>query len=57
MEGQALARAGKIPLRRGVKSLSREIDQLLESENLHVIKPEGDYSRCMKLYNEILSAR
>lgn len=44
-------------LRRGVKSPSREIDQLLESENLHVIRPEGDYGRYMKLYNEILAVR
>lgn len=58
VEGQqALARAGKIPLRRGVKSLSKDIDQLLESGNLHVIKPEGEYSRYMKLYNEILGMR
>ncbi len=41
----------------GVKSLSKEIDQLLESENLHVIGPEGEYSRYMKLYNEILAVR
>ncbi|HEY3302368.1 MAG TPA: ABC transporter substrate-binding protein [Candidatus Binatia bacterium] len=54
---QALARAGKIPLRRGVKSPSKDIDQLLESDNLHVIKPEGDYSRYMKLYNEFLAVR
>jgi iron(III) transport system substrate-binding protein len=58
VEGQqALARAGKIPVRRGVKSLSKEIDQLLESDNLHVIRPEGDYGRYMKLYNEILGVR
>jgi ABC-type Fe3+ transport system substrate-binding protein len=58
VEGQqALARAGKIPLRRGVKSLSKDIDQLLESDNLHVIKPEGDYGRYMKLYNDILGVR
>jgi len=58
VEGQqALVRAGKIPLRRGVKSPSKEIDQLLESENLHVIGAEGEYSRYMKLYNEILGVR
>lgn len=58
VEGQqALARAGKIPLRRGIKSPSQEIDQLLESENLHVIRAEGDYGRYMKLYNEILGVR
>jgi iron(III) transport system substrate-binding protein len=58
VEGQqALARTGKIPLRRGVKSPAKEIDQLLESENLHVIRPEGEYSRYMKLYNQLLSVR
>ncbi len=58
VEGQqALARAGKIPLRRGVNSPSREIDRLLESGNLHVIRADGDYSRYMKLYNEILSVK
>lgn len=51
---QALARAGKIPLRRGIKSPSKEIDQLMEGDNLHVIRPEGEYSRYMKLYNDIL---
>jgi hypothetical protein len=40
-----------------VKSLSKEIDQFLESENLDVIGPEGEYSRYMKLYNEILAVR
>ena len=58
VEGQqALARAGKIPLRRGVKSPAKEIDQLLESDNLHVIRPEGEYSRYRKLYNELLGVR
>jgi len=54
---QALARAGKIPLRRGVKSPSRDIDQLLEGEKLHVIRPEGEYSRYMQLYNDFLGVR
>jgi iron(III) transport system substrate-binding protein len=54
---QALARAGKIPLRRGVKSPSPDIDELLEGGNFHVVKAEGDYSRYMKLYNEILGIR
>lgn len=57
-EGQrGLAAAGKIPLRRGVKSQSRDIDQLMESGNLHVILPEGGYDRYMKIYNEYLGAR
>jgi len=57
-EGQrALAAAGKIPLRRGVKSESREIDQLMESGNLHVLRPEGGYDRYMKIYNDYLGVR
>jgi iron(III) transport system substrate-binding protein len=57
-EGQrGLAAAGKIPLRHGVKSQSRDIDQLMESGSLHVILPEGGYDRYMKIYNEYLSAR
>jgi iron(III) transport system substrate-binding protein len=57
-EGQrALAAAGKIPLRRGVKSQSGEIDQLIESGNFHVIAPEGGYDRYMKIYNDYLSVR
>ena len=57
-EGQrGLAAAGKIPLRHGVKSQSRDIDHLMESGSLHVILPEGGYDRYMKIYNEYLSAR
>jgi iron(III) transport system substrate-binding protein len=57
-EGQrALAAAGKIPLRRGVKSESREIDQLMESGNLHVLRAEGGYDRYMKIYNDYLGIR
>ncbi len=54
---QALVKAGKIPLRRGVKSPSKAIDELLDSGNLFVLKVEGDYSRYMKLYSEILGVR
>lgn len=55
VEGQrALTRAGKIPARRGIKSPSDDIDRLLDSGNLHVIRTEGEYSRYMKLYNEVL---
>ena len=57
-EGQrGLASAGKIPLRRGVKSPSKEIDQLMESGSLHVITPEGGYDRYMKIFNENLAVR
>jgi ABC-type Fe3+ transport system substrate-binding protein len=54
---QGLAAAGKIPLRRGVKSQSREIDQLMETGNFHVIHPEGAYDRYMKVYNDFLGIR
>ncbi len=54
---QGLAAAGKIPLRRGVRSQSREIDQLMESGNFHVIHPEGAYDRYMKIYNDFLGIR
>jgi len=57
-EGQrALAAAGKIPLRKGVKSQSKEIDQLMENGNPHVIRAEGSYDKYMKLYNEYLGIR
>ncbi len=57
-EGQrALAAAGKIPLRRGVKSPSRDIDQLMENGQLHVILPEGGYDHYMKIYNDQLGIR
>jgi iron(III) transport system substrate-binding protein len=57
-EGQrGLVLAGKIPLRRGVKSPSAEIDQILESGNLHIIRPEGGYDRFMKIYSDYLGIR
>jgi iron(III) transport system substrate-binding protein len=57
-EGQrALAAAGKIPLRNGVRSQSKDIDQLMESGNPHVIRAEGSYDKYMKLYNEYLGIR
>jgi iron(III) transport system substrate-binding protein len=57
-EGQrGLAAAGKIPLRKGVRSQSKEIDQLMESGNPHVIRAEGSYDKYMKLYNEYLGIR
>ena len=57
-EGQrALAAAGKIPLRKGVKSQSKDIDQLMESGNPHVIRAEGSYDKYMKVYNEYLGIR
>ena len=57
-EGQrALAAAGKIPARKGVKSQSKEIDQLLENGAAHVIRADGNYDKYMKVYNEHLGVR
>jgi len=57
-EGQrGLAASGKILLRRGVKSQSREVEQLMETGNFHVILPEGGDDRYMKIYNEFLVVR
>ena len=57
-EGQrALSAAGKIPLRKGVRSQSKDIDQLMESGNPHVIRAEGSYDKYMKVYNEYLGIR
>jgi len=57
-EGQrGLAAAGKIPLRRGIKSPSVDIDQVMEGGNLHVVRPEGGYDRYMKMYGDILGIR
>jgi len=57
-EGQrALATAGKIPLRKGVRSQSKEIDQLMESGTAHVIRAEGGYDKYMKVYNEYLGIK
>lgn len=58
LKGQrALAATGKIPLRRGVNSESRDIDQLIEGGNLHVLRPEGGYDRYMKIYSDYLGIR
>lgn len=54
---QALVRAGKIPLRKGIKSPSKSVDELLAGGNIHVIKPQGDYSDSMKLYRQLLGMK
>jgi len=57
-EGQrALAAAGKIPLRKGVKSQSKDIDHVIESGTVHVIRPDGSYDKYMRIYNEYLGVR
>jgi ABC-type Fe3+ transport system substrate-binding protein len=55
VEGQqAMAKTGKIPVRRGIKTSSTELDQLLESEQIQVLKEEGDYGNYMKVFQESL---
>jgi iron(III) transport system substrate-binding protein len=54
---QALVQAGKIPLRKGVKTPAKNIDELLTGGNLHVIKPLGEYSDSMKLYRQLLGMK
>ena len=51
---QAMARTGKIPVRRGIKSSSAELDQLLESDQIQVLREEGDYSQYMRIFQESL---
>ena len=40
-----------------MKTQSREIDQLMETGNFHVILPEGSYDHYMKIYNDYLGVR
>ena len=51
---QALAKTGKIPVRRGVRSSSPEIDNVLGGGQLHVLKEEGEYGQYIKSYNQAL---
>ena len=37
--------------------LSLKLDELLASGNIHVIKPQGDYSDAMKLYRQLLGMK
>jgi iron(III) transport system substrate-binding protein len=54
---QALVRGGKIPLRKGIKAPTKNIDELLAGGNLHVIRPSGDYSEAMKLYLQLMGIK
>jgi iron(III) transport system substrate-binding protein len=54
---QALSKAGKIPLRKGVKSPSEEIDSLLKGDSLHVVQAKGEASKIQRLYAELLGVR
>lgn len=54
---QALVRAGKIPLRKNIKTPAKAIDELLAGGNLHVVKPVGDYSDAMKVYQQLMGLK
>jgi hypothetical protein len=54
---EPLAAAGKIPLRKGIRSQSKDIDQLMESGNAPVIRAEGGYDKYMKIYDDYLGIR
>ena len=54
---QSLVRAGKIPLRKGVKAPTKNIDELLAGGNIHVIRPAGDYSEAIKLYLQLIGVK
>jgi iron(III) transport system substrate-binding protein len=54
---QALARAGKIPLRKNVKTPAKAIDDLIAGGNLHVVKLIGDYSEAMKAYQQLMGLK
>ncbi len=58
VEGQqALVRAGKIPLRRDVRTPSVRINNLLNSGDLHLVRPEGDFGRYQRIYSDLLGIR
>ena len=55
-EGQrGLSAAGKIPLRRGVKSSVARDRSTDGDRQFPVILPEGSYDRYMKIYNDYLA--
>ena len=57
-QGQkVLGRTGKLPMRRGVPTQSKNIDKLLESGNLHPIKNAKGFERYAKIYRELIERR
>ena len=54
---QALVKAGKVPLRRDVKMPSARLNNLLNSGDLHLVQPEGDFGRYQKIYGDLLGIR
>jgi iron(III) transport system substrate-binding protein len=54
-QGQrVLGRTGKLPMRRGVPTQSKNIDKLLESGNLHPIKTAKGFERYAKIYRDLI---
>ena len=57
-QGQrVLGRSGKLPMRQGVPTLSKSIDRLLESGNLHPIKDAKGLEKYAKIYRELIERR
>jgi len=57
-QGQkALGRTGKLPMRRGVPTGSKNIDKLLESGNLYPIKDGKNLEKYAKIYRELIEQR
>jgi iron(III) transport system substrate-binding protein len=57
-QGQkVLGRTAKLPMRRGVPTLSKSIDRLLESGNLHAIKDGRGLEKYAKIYRELIEQR
>lgn len=54
---QALARGGKIPLRKNIKTPAKAIDDLVAGGNLHVVKLIGDYGEAMKTYLQLMGIK
>ncbi len=54
---QALVRGGKIPLRKGVKTPAKAIDDLITGGNLHFVKLLGAYSEAMQTYQQLLGIK
>jgi iron(III) transport system substrate-binding protein len=52
-----LSRTGKLPMRRGVSSHSKNIDRLLESGSLHTIKLARGFDKYAKIYRELIELR
>ncbi len=57
-QGQrVLGRTGKLPMRRGVPTQSKNIDKLLEGGNLHPIKDAKGLEKYAKIYRDLIERR